>query len=455
LSPSPNHRAQLIMRTSVHDNADENGYSSGNLDVSLTQDTMGNVRIPSTGISISDKMEDTTRRRERFQTTLYPIVDDETIVASMSSMSASNSVTSRPRRVGAQLVTSTLFSDSCEPVRYLVALNDLSESRSPSTDTRYYALVDVPPFSMQLVQDIRNFIGESGKLACILVTNKESIHYDDSPGVYAFRKSALKLWTETFPQISVVGYRLDIPRDCRAYFTQVLDGYGPFAATVIPNMTEQLPHVSFVETGRKLTVAEWDREIANEILNKGRKPPDEVEQGENDQSIDSSDDYSGEAIRQREDGHDILAIFTPGHTFGSVSYVFPRFGVCCSGFTLPLEDRNERPVAITDAEEDDDDDDDVRDTLLPSLDFRGYLTTSAAGMVKQMQSAQILVDRYSDRFHIVCPARGNPLHLNDVIANTQLNNVSKIEQRRQTLTRLIGQYQRLGEIYNQLGISST
>ena len=37
------------------------------------------------------------------------------------------------------------------------------------------------------------------------------------------------LWANAFPNLEVVAYRLDIPRDCRECVTQILDGYGPFA----------------------------------------------------------------------------------------------------------------------------------------------------------------------------------------------------------------------------------
>jgi len=79
------------------------------------------------------------------------------------------------------------------------------------------------------------------------------------------------------------------------------------------------------------------------------------------------------------------------------------------------------------------------------LDCRGYITTSKAGIRQQMQSAKGLVETYADRFQVVLSSRGDPLFMDD--------GISTVEQRKQDLLEILDQYQKIGEIYEQLGIT--
>ena len=384
--------------------------------------------IPSTGISVSDEMEQS--EKDRFVTTLVPIEELPGV---------------------AQLVSSPLVKYSFEPVRYLVPLSELpnenlaetkrrkvdsgdratmdskdsSDSSSPKiTD---YVMVDVPPFSPILVNQMQSFMGPSSRLVAILVTSRDAIHYDEAPAMYSSRRSDMQFWKQAFPHVSIIGYRLDIPRDCRLQVTQVLDGYGPFAAEVNSN-TASTPNITFVETGRPLKIVEWEFDVAQKILAGKELPPD-------DEEIVTEDDYSPEAIRQREENKSILAIYTPGHSFGSLSFVFPQSKLLFSGFTLPVED----------SRQDFDGGDDNVGTG-PALDCRGYVTTSRAGLARQMESARTLIRNYSDRFEFVLPSRGDPMFL---------DHISTPEQRAKMLLSIVDQYDKIGKIYEQLGITSS
>ena len=369
---------------------------------------MGNVNIPSTGLSVSDEME--AAQRDRFVTEVVPIKELGGV---------------------AQLVTSPLARGSFEPIRYLLSLSPppkpstsvIEEGAKTTKSHETFVMVDVPPYSPQLVTRMKAFMGINATLAAILVTNRDAIHYDQPSGVFSNRKPDLTLWKQVFPELEIVAYRLDIPRDCRASVTQVLDGYGPFGLD--QQAMQQRNQISFVETGRPLTYEEWDHDLAEEIL-RGQTPPDDNQAADTNNKME----YSPEAIRSREQGKLILAIYTPGHSFGSVSYVFPAHGICCSGNTIPVEDtRAEENLGIGDTG--------------PTLDCRGYITTNKAGIARQMQSAKALVDAYSDRFHVVLPASGGPLLLD-----------GDSEERKLALTEILDQYQRIGEIYERLGITS-
>ena len=173
-------------------------------------------------------------------------------------------------------------------------------------------------------------------------------------------------------------------------------------------------------------------------------PDDQVEADDAEDSSSSEDDndplYSSEAIRQREEKYRLLAVYTPGHTFGSVTYIFPKRGICCSGYSLPLESSSTLAV--------DDDDDDPASVAGstpiprqgPRLDYQGYMATSAS-RPRQMSSATSLIDNYIDRFRVVLPARGDVVFLD-----------SEKETRKRELLESIGLYQKMGDIYSRLGI---
>lgn len=378
------------------------------------EDGLGDVQIPSTGVSINDEME--SNDKDRFETEVVPIRGFN--------------------KVAAQVVTTSTSTGSFEPVRYLISLSqptpkgdqsgekDAGKEDSdssdgiktialPSTEPRTFVLVDIPPFSPKLAANIKAFMGENSELKAILVTSRDGIHYDDAPAVYRLRRTDLDLWRQAFPALAIVAYRLDIPRDCRDSITQVLDGYGPFAFN----------GDVFEETGRPLSHQEWDHDVAQDILRGRTAIKDEAV------PEDTAGEYTEEGIRAKEKDKEILAVYTPGHSFGAVSYVFPKTGLCCSGFTIPVEDtRDEENPGLGNAG--------------PALDCRGYITTSRGGVAKQMESARQLVRNYCDRFRAVLPSRGDPLILED-----------NLEVKRKVLFDIFDQYLKIGRIYEQLGIT--
>jgi hypothetical protein len=342
--------------------------------------TTDDVPIPTTGVSVSEVLEEVGQTK--FETTLVPI---ETLPGV------------------SQIVTASTNGD-LEPVRYLIAA-------TPTLDnvTMLFVMTDVPPYSISLDASIRRHMGPSGQLVGILCTSRTAIHYNDAPAVFTTRRSDLVKWKAAFPQIHVVGYRLDIPRDCASLVTQRLDGYGPWAAS--ENMT-------FLESGRPLMYKEWDEPTKIGIIKEGATPPD-------GNAIEDDEDYSPDAIRARQLGKAILTVYTPGHTFGTVSYVFPNLQAIVSGYTIPIEDNRDQ------------------DNAGPALDFRGYITTSKAGMKKQMESARHLIETYSDRFNVILPSRADPLFLD-----------GSVQDRRRILLQIVEQYEKIGNVYEQLGIVS-
>lgn len=366
-------------------NSDETSRSSSaNI---LQDDNTGDVHLPKTGVSVSDELE--FGLIDTFQTTLHNVT---------------NGV--------AMLVTEPTHTVSVnEPLRYLVALDP---PRNDTTQTTVdYALVDVPPFSPQLWHSMQQFMGPNGRLKVLLLTNRHSIHTDTANGVYSTTTHPhLQAWLRACPKLYAVGYRLDVPRDVRFGLSQILDGYGPFAYN----------GTTFVETGRPLQVVEWDHATAQDAMN-GKLPDDD-----NDDSDEHDNQkYTLERTRQNEDDKGILAVYTPGYTYGSLSFVFPHTGVCCCGHTVPVEDTRYNENGDT--------------TAGPFLDCRGYITTSMDGK-RQMESARRLVEQYADRFDWVLPARGGPWHIDD--------NDDKSEQ----LLGVIQQFESIIAVYQKLGITA-
>lgn len=366
----------------------------------------GNVFLPSTGVSVSDEIMDT--EKIKISTKLQPLEKNPGIARILSS-----------------------GSDGVEqPIRYLLSLSpptqsskeEASENNASNEEFVYsnkYVMIDIPPYSDKLAEKMRDFMGNNSILSSILVTSRTSIHYQEGPAVYVTRKSELEKWVKAFPGIGVLMYRLDTPRDCKDIVTQRLDGYGPWAMDEGQNGED----VKFVETGRPLTYLEWDEETQKKVLDDGETPPDDEE------NVDDDEGFSLLDIRKKEEGKRILAVYTPGHTFGSVSYVFPEMGVCCSGFTIPLESSREAiNMGIQGAG--------------PKLDYRGYVTTNNAGISRQMSSAKDLVNLYSDRFQGVLPARGSPVFLS-----------GSADYIKSMLFETLQQYEQVGKIYEELGIT--
>lgn len=375
-----------------------------------------NNPIPSTGISVADEMEKT--QKERFCTDLVAIKGLEEGVRA------------------AQIVTTTT-AGSFEPVRYVIGLSkeetkaESKESPSqeaPKETDQSFVMVDVPKYSDQLAKEIREFMGVNGQLAAILITSKDCIHYDEAPGIFSMRRADLLKWEKAFPDTSIFGYRMDIPRDCRESITKQFDGYGPF-------MLEEssTTNVTFVESGRPLTYEEWDYDVTQDVFAGKVTPPDDDFNATSTNNVEDEidDPYSPEAIRLKEEGKRVLAVYTPGRTYGSMSYVFPEINLVASGYTIPVEDtRNEENVGI--------------ESTGPVLDVRGYITTGKAGLVRQMESARNLIETYADRFTVILPSLCDPYYLDDVDA----------KKRKQELLKIVDQYQKIGEIYERLGISS-
>ena len=457
-----------------------------------------NQQIPTTGYSLADKLENTSpENKERFETTLTPIVtgiirdtnertlefeyDEDGFPISFAEVKTDEGITNgedegddgnkKQERVHegvARIDTmSTLGNVGEEPVRWLVSLgeapsNNDEEKKKKKVDAESFALIDLPPYSDRLAEDMRYFMdpeynitssSPTASLDVILLTNQQCIHYDSSPAVYVTRKSDLAKWKAAFPSAEVVMYRLDIPRECRDDVTQVLDGYGPWGWDDISSSSSSGSN-KFVETGRPLTIEEWDDDTKTGVLKQGELPPDDLLLDDDDEANDNKDDelYSSKAMRKREENHRLLAIYTPGHTFGSVTYVFPQRGICCSGYTLPLESSGGTSTAIDELYGDDDFDDDEGNATPyaasstpitpqgPRLDYQGYLATSAS-RPRQMSSALSLINNYIDRFRVVLPARGDVVFLD-----------SEKEVRKKELMESVGLYKKIGDIYNRLGI---
>jgi hypothetical protein len=374
---------------------------------------LGDVPIPTTGISVSDEMGKT--QQDRFFTELVPIKGLDKGVRA------------------AQIVT-TATAGSFEPVRYMIGLSkkveegaDTADDKTTSKDDDDFVMMDAPPFSKQLKAEMQKYMGPKGRLSAILVTCRDSIHYNDAPGVFTIRRADLLKWHKAFPDTAIVAYRLDIPRDCRDSVTQRLDGYGPFAL----DETSSSNNVTFIETGRPLTYEAWDHDVTEDIFAGKQTPPDDDEVLVEGEAVEQDKDYSPEGIRSREEGKRVLAVFTPGRSYGSVSYIFPEIKLCASGFTVPVEDsRSEENMGLESAG--------------PALDCRGYITTSRAGISRQMESARNLVNTYGDRFNVLLASGGDPFFLD-----------GDTKERQQEVLDVIDQYEKIGQIYEQLGITYT
>lgn len=389
--------------------------------------------IPTTGISVSDEMM--KAQRDGYASEVVKIRGLE------------------PGVQAAQIVTTTTTSKNMEPVRYLIGLSPQDAKKNSETgewdlvqdggNAHLFAMVDIPPYSPELEKQMKKFMGSNGKLAAMLITSKDCIHYDEAPGVYSVRKSDLNQWTKAFPDIPIVAYRMDIARDCREFITQRLDGYGPFAFDETESSTdaeekEKQGLAPFVETGQPLTYEEWDFDVVQDIFAGKISPPEDDVNATKAKDVSDEEEeedlYSQEAIRSREKGKRILAVYTPGRTYGSVSYVFPEVKLVASGFTIPVEDSRlgAEGNGIGGI-----------DTPGPRIDVTGYITTSKAGLTRQMESARNLIESYADRFEVILPSQMDPYFVDGTV-----------EERKEELLAVINQYEKIGQVYEQLGITS-
>lgn len=399
LSNTNNDYSQPIDAIVVNDKNDIDNNENNNGD---------GISIPSAGISISDEIE--SIQKDRFITNLIPIING----------GVNNGV--------AQLVTKVVDRDSVEPIRYLIPLSPIKDLSSTNNNKYYndYIMVDIPPYSQRLYYDIKEFMGNHSRLVAAVITSRNAIHYDNAPSVFSMRNSDVELWKDAFPNIKMIGYRLDIPRDCRTSITQILDGYGPFALQeeVVDN-----EDFRFIETGRPLTYEVWDHNIARDVLAGKIMPPDD-DNNKNDEHHEMT------TREQNEIGKRLLAIYTPGYTFGSISYIIPEMYICCSGYTIPIENNRENENVLEEM------------NIGPSLDASGYITTNHASIQKQMISAKELINIYMNKFHIILPSTGEPLILSN-------NDDNSLQMNKEILFNIINQYEKIGEIYEQLGIISS
>lgn len=363
--------------------------SNTDFDEEAAERIAGGVAIPKTGLSINDEMMK-LQNQEIFFTRLFPLEIPGVAVI--------------------ETVTARTTSD--EPMRYLIPLNSTVTKSEDDLNRQeeLYALIDCPPYSENLVSQMNSHMMEKGKLSMILITCQTNIHYDEAQAVYTSRRSDLVKWKRAFPNVRIVVYRLDTPRDSKEAVSQQLDGYGPWA----------LENGIFQETGRPLTVEEWDEETQVNVLDKGGLPPD-------DEDDDVNELYTPEAIRKREENKDVLAVYTPGHTYGSVTYIFLKSRVICSGFTLPVEDNRYAENNLGAGRK---------------LDFSGYLTTNIGDIERQVNSGRQIIMTYADRFDIICPARGPTVNMG----------AYTIQEKQRSLLDMISEFQELGRVYNSLGI---
>ncbi len=472
-----NSRSSYTSRSSNNDNDYNNDDTTVNSsdrlrpatddEIDAAEKLSGNVAVPKTGISISDEMT-SIQSKENFASRLFPLdVKSETERQDDNNDDNNddndddnderdkNVVIQSHTPVVAAIQTVATGSIGDEQMRYIVALDQYNEVSSTSTTTtqqqRHYAMIDVPPFSKDLVQQIKDFMNssskqtttttttttteEKGKLSYILITCRDGIHYDESPAIYVTRKSDLIKWKQAFQDVEIIMYRLDTPRDCKDIITQSLDGYGPWALGIHNDDEEMM----FVETGRPLTRMEWDDEIQTKVLDNGELPPDDddTENNSNKESDENDNDdedskylYTPQAIKKREENKNILAVYTPGHTFGSVSYIFPKVNVCCSGYTIPVEDNRSSANVVG------------LSTAGPALDYRGYITTNSGGITRQIESARALVQTYGDRFGVLLPSRGPPVTLSHM----------PLVDRQRILNEMLDEYAELGRIYESMGV---
>lgn len=395
----------------LQERSNENRIVEEEEEDAAAEDLSGNVNIPKTGISINDEMLN-FQNTEKFVTNIFSI-----------------------EKCGVGILqTVTVNTASDEPLRYLVPLRPVVNKNHTECDdeVQKFAMIDLPPYSDDLVARMKAFMGNNASLSHILVTCRNGIHYDEAPAIYVTRRSDMEAWKRAFPSVNIVMYRLDIPRDCKYTVSQSLDGYGPWALDYTENGTS-----IFRETGRPLKVIAWNEEIQARVFDKGEMPPDDDDDDDDDESLEGGEKevemYTPQAIKEREEGKDILAVYTPGHTYGSVTYIFPQSKVCCSGCTIPIEDN--LPSGYTMGLG-------MTTGVGPRLDYSGYLTTNSGGIERQVESARHIASIYADRFEILLPARGPPVNLSEFTA----------EERSGILHGMLNDFAEIGRVYSSLGI---
>ena len=116
---------------------------------------LGNIQIPSTGVSVTDQVE--AMQSDKFESELVPITGLPGV---------------------AQIVT-TANDGIIEPVRYLVSLSPpkrLSSAQEDNVDDRVnnnnasqsFVMVDIPPFSEKLLANMQTFMQRGNKLTAMI-----------------------------------------------------------------------------------------------------------------------------------------------------------------------------------------------------------------------------------------------------------------------------------------------
>lgn len=71
---------------------------------------------------------------------------------------------------------------------------------------------------------------------------------------------------------------------------------------------------------------EWDDDKVAEFFEAGMESEDDTDETDNIQ----------EQIRSHRKGKSLLAVYTPGHTMGNMSFILPDIQICVSGFTRSI-----------------------------------------------------------------------------------------------------------------------
>jgi len=170
---------------------------------------LGDVPIPTTGLSVSDEME--KAQKDRFYTQLVPI-------------------SGLGKGVEAVRVLSSTTDGAYEAVRYLVRLtrkidesdseleetgNNKSDQTKSSIESKDdFVMVDVPPFTEKLAEEMKALMGPNGRLSTILVTSQECIHYDENPGVVSKRNGSIAFSLNNNRDRSKASERIYITDSC-------------------------------------------------------------------------------------------------------------------------------------------------------------------------------------------------------------------------------------------------
>jgi hypothetical protein len=391
---------------------------------------------------------------------------------------------------------------------YLLPLSMSSKDNEESEDCVCdYVMVDVPPFSKELANDIQQFLskGENenekvaannnnkknsnsrARVAAIFITNKNSICNAASQKIgtgsgtgdqsaESQSESDLQRWVTEFttkqnnknggdvngengssssPIIEVIMHRHDVERrqlGNTKLVTQQLDGYGPWEYDLSTTGTDSEDNDKFVETGDPLVLLNWSTEkimslyndptvnataIALKEANKLRK-----QQRKNNANNNTKKPAKGESgsSSSGNNGITITAVYTPGHTMGSMSYVFDMgdsLKVCCSGNTLP----------------------DAASGGRERMDQLGSMTTASNknGLLRQVESCHTLLNDY-----IICGDGGDETEKDDdntypvavLPARGEIVSLAHLPPERQKSfwQDRITQFEKLSRVYTNLGI---